>query len=315
MFLVVFSSIACGQSEKVYRIGMLETTSATMNRANLEAFLRGLRDAGYVEGKNLVIDYRSADGRAERFPDLARDVVRARPDLIVTRGTTATIAVMKATSLPIVMAASADPIGPGIVANLAHPGGNVTGLTAIVSELGGKRLEIIKEVVPSAKHIGFIVNAASNPSAPGQWREIERAAHAFGLDAELFDVRDPRSLEASFAEAASRGIAAFLTTGESVTLANRAAMTTFAAKYKVPVVYTTRAFVDAGGLISYGPRFPELYYRAASYVDKILQGAKPGDLPIEQPTTFELVVNLKAAKALGITIPRDVLLQADEVLQ
>jgi putative ABC transport system substrate-binding protein len=312
---LVLSFAAYAQSGKLYRIGFLETTSATANRVNLDALLRGLKERGYAEGKNLIIDYRSADGRAERFPEMASELARAKPDVIVTRGTAAALAAKNLRSIPVVMATSADPVGPGIVASLARPGGNVTGLTAIVSELGGKRMELLKELLPTARRIGFIAGMSTNPSSQGQWNEVDRAARSLGMEARVLDVRDGQTLQRAFEQAKELGIDALLTTGEALTLANRRAMGELALKHRVPVIYPAREFVEAGGLISYGVHYPDLYYRSASYIDKILKGAKPGDLPIEQPTKLELVINMKAAKALGITIPRGVLLRADEVIE
>ena len=311
---LALSPAAIAQSGKVYRIGFLETTSASANRANLDAFLRGIREAGYVEGKNLVIDYRSADGRAERFTDLAKDLVRARPDVIVTRGSTATHAATKAGSVPIVMSAVADPVGARIVTNLARPGGNVTGLSALVSELGAKRMQIIKEMVPGVRRVGFMINMA-NPVSPGQWQEIERGAGPLGLEARLFDVRSEEALRRAFEQAQKGQLDAMLATGEAVMAANRRLLAELEIKHRMPVMHTQREFVDAGGLISYGVHYPDLYYRTAGYVDKILKGAKPGDLPIEQPSKLKLVVNLKTAKALGIQFSREFLARTDEAIQ
>jgi putative ABC transport system substrate-binding protein len=305
---------ACAQSGKVYRIGMLETTSESANRANMEALLRGLREAGYVEGKNLVIDYRSADGRSDRFAELAIDLVRAKPDIIVTRGTPAALAAKKAGAVPIVMTGAANPVGTGIVGNLARPGGNVTGLSTLVNELHGKRMELIRELLPTARRIGFLSNMA-NPNVQFQMKELERAARTLGFEARVLDARDADSLNRALEAARAQGVDALLTTVEAVVSANRGAIVEFAAKHKLPAIYSSREFVQDGGLISYGVNYPDLYYRAASYIAKILKGTKPGDLPIEQPTKLELVINLKTANALGIKIPRDLLLRADEVIR
>jgi putative ABC transport system substrate-binding protein len=314
LFAAALSFSVYAQSGKVYRIGFLETTSASANRANLEAFLRGLKEAGYIEWRNLVIDYRSADGRSDRFAELARDVVRAKPDVVVTRGTPAALAARDAGSVPVVMAAIADPVAAKVVASLARPGGHVTGLTTIVGDLHGKRLELIKELLPSVKQIGHFVNPV-NPNSQMQWKEIERRAHSLGLDARVFEARNAETLNRALEAAVSQGVGALLVSVEALILANRAAIIDFAARNKLPVMYSAREFVDAGGLISYGVHYPDLYYRAASYVDRILKGAKPGDLPIEQPTKLELVINQKTAKALGITVPRQLLLRADEVIE
>ena len=313
VFLAFPVAIAQQQS-KVWRVGMLETTPASANRTNLDALLRGLAKAGYVEGQNLVIDYRSADGRPERLPELAADLVRTKPDVILTRGTPAALAAKSAGSVPIVMTASGDPLASRVVANLAHPGGNVTGLTSIVSELDTKRLEILKQLLPEAKRIAVILNM-TNPAAVEQWKLMQRAAGSLAVQLVLFDVRDREALRSTLDSAVKQGANAVLGGNEAVVDANRSTIIDLAAKHKLPTIYASREFVDAGGLISYSVHYPDLYYRAASYVDRILKGAKPGQLPIERPTKFELVINLKTAKALGLTIPKELLLRADEVIE
>src|SRR4051812_31942852 len=302
------------QSGRVYRIGVLDVVLASASPANMNAFLLGMREAGYVEGRNLIIDYRSADGRPERFPELAADLVRAKPDIIVTRGTVAALAAKAAGSIPIVMATSADPIGSGVVPNFARPGGTVTGLATLASELGAKRLEILKDLVPPGSRIAAILNLG-NPNGEGERREIERAARSLGLQALVLDVRDAAALTRALATAVEQRAAALLINAETVVLANRRTIVEFSASHELPAMYSSREFVDAGGLMSYGVDYPHHYYRAASYVDKILKGAKPGDLPIEQPSKLNLVINLKSAKALGITIPRELLLRADQLVQ
>jgi putative ABC transport system substrate-binding protein len=311
---LALSAAAHAQSGKVYRIGILETRSASANRANLDSFLRGLKESGYSEGRNLVIDYRSAEGRSDRFAELARDLVRARPDVIVTRGTPAALAARDAGSLPVVMVSIADPVGTKVVASLARPGGRVTGLATIVSEVHGKRLELIRELLPSVKRIGYFHNTG-NPNSEKQWQEIEQRARSLGLESRAFVATDAQTLQRALDAALEQRVGALLLSAEGLVLANRALIIDFAARKKLPVIYSAREFVDDGGLISYGADYPHLYYRAASYVEKILKGAKPGDLPIEQPTKLELVINMKTAHALGIKIPRDVLLRADQVIQ
>jgi len=308
------SFAAYAQSGKVYRIGVLEIAPASANRANMDALLRGLREAGYVEGRNLIIDYRSADGRPERFPELAADLVRAKPDVIVTRGTSAALAAKAAGAIPVVMTTSADPVSARVVPNLARPGGNVTGLTTLVSELGAKRLEILRELVPPGSRIAAILNLGG-PTAEAERGQIERAARSLGLQVPVLDVRDADTLNRALETALEQGARALLINAEAVVLANRRTIVDFAAKHKLPAMYSAHEFVAIGGLMSYGVYYPQLYYRASSYVDKILKGAKPGDLPIEQPTKLNLVINLKTAKALGIAIPRELLLRADEVIQ
>jgi len=303
------------QAGKIYRIGVLETISATLNVANLDALRKGLRELGYVEGRNVVIEYRSADGRAERFPDLATELVRLKVDLIVTRGTPAARAAKNATgTIPVVMAAIGEPLGTGVVASLARPGGNVTGLSAFVTELEGKRLELLREMVPRIARIAALFNM-SNPLFPPVWKELEASARSQGVQAQLLDVRDPRDIGRAF-EAAIKQRAEALTVGlDAVTQVNVRLIADLARKHRLPTIYPSREFVDAGGLISYGVSYPHLYLRAATFVDKIFKGATPGNLPVEQPTRFELVINLKTANALDLTIPPSVQLRADHVVE
>ena len=300
---------------KVWRIGMLETTSMALNAPNLDAFRRGLRELGYVEGRNFMIEYRSADGRRERFPDLAAELVRLEVDLILTRGTPAVLAAKNATgTIPVVMAASGDPLLSGVVAGLARPGGNVTGLSAIIVEVTGKRLEMLREMVPRVSRIAVLFNM-SNPNNALQWREMEIAAPSLGVHPQLLDVRKPVDFGGAF-DAAIRQRAGALVVGiDALTQANHRFIVDLAAQHRLPAIYATREFVDAGGLIAYGVSYPHLYHRAASFVDKIFKGAKPGELPVEQPTKFELVINAKTAKALGITIPPSLLLRADQIIE
>ncbi len=308
-------AVGAQRPEKVYRIGILETRSTAMNAANLDAFRQGLRELGYVEGQNFVIEYRSADGRPERFPGLATELVRLKVDLIVTRGTPAVLAAKKATgSIPIVMASSADPAGYGIVSSLARPGGNVTGQSAIVVELAGKRLELLKEAIPRIARIAQLANM-SNPASAASWRQIEVAARSLGLAPQLLDVRAPEDFARAFDTAIKQRADAVLVVNDTLTQTNVRRIVDLSAKHRLPSIFTSREFVDAGGLMAYGPNFTDLYRRAATYVDKIFKGAKPADLPVEQPTKFELVINLKTAKALGLTIPASLLLQADQVIQ
>jgi len=319
--LVAITACLCGaagqtsaQSGKVYRIGLLETTSASANKENLEALLRGLREAGYVEGKNIVIDYRSVDGRPERFPELAADLIRARPDVIVARGTNATVAAKKQGSVPIVMTSSADPVAAHVVPDLAKPGGQVTGLTSIVSELDGKRLEIMQQLRPDARRFAVMLNFG-NPAASPQRADIERAAAKLKVEALFFDVRDREGLRRAIEEAAAKGVGGVFLSTPEVSAINRRMAVELLSKHKLAGIQETREFPTNGGLMSYGVYYPDLYYRAAAYVDKILKGTKPGELPIERPTKLELVINLKTAKEIGVTIPRELLVRADEVIQ
>jgi putative ABC transport system substrate-binding protein len=298
---------------KVYRIGMLERTPAATNAANLDGFRQGLRDLGYVEGKNLVIEYRSADGHDERFLTLAAELVRLKSDLILTRGTTAALAAKNTTvTIPVVILGVGDPVGQGIVASLAHPGGNITGLSAVVTELYAKRVQLLRDLVPRAARIAALFNM-SNPALPSQWKEVEIAARSLGLQPQLLDVRKPEDLAPAF-DAAIRHRADVLVVGlETLTLTNQQLIVDLAARHRLPAMYASTEF--AGGLVAYGVRYPDQYRLAASFVDKIFKGAKPADLPVEQPTKFELVINLKTAKALGLTVPPSVLGRADEVIE
>src|SRR5437867_3244315 len=301
------------QAAKVYRIGILETIPAARNAANLDALRKGLRELGYVEGRNLTIEYRSADGRAERFPDLAAELVRLKVDLIVTRGTPAAKAAKNATeTIPVVMATMGDP--RAIVASFARPGGNITGVTTFSTELTAKRIELLKELVPNLSRVGLLHNMG-NPAAPPEWEETKTAARTLGLQAELFDVRSQGDLTRAFDPAVRQGVDALVIGADGLTQMHQQTILDLVGRNRLPVVYPAREFVEAGGLIAYAVNYPDLYFRFASFVDKIFKGAKPGELPVEQPTKFELVINLTTANALGLTIPQLVLLRADEVIQ
>jgi putative tryptophan/tyrosine transport system substrate-binding protein len=301
------------QVDKVYRIGVLETTPIDLNAANMDAFRQGLRTLGYFEGRNLVIEYRSADGRAERFAGLLADLLKSKVDVIVTRGTPAVLAAKNPmVTVPVVAAAMGEPLM--IVSSLAHPGGNVTGISSYTTDLEAKRLEVLKEIVPSAIRIAGLYNMR-NPSALGQWTELQKAAKTLGVQSQLLDVRKSEDIAPAF-DAASRERADGLLVGiDALTQTNRELIADLALKHRIPTIYVSKEFVEAGGLIAYGPSYPDLYRRAASYIDKVLKGEKPGDLPIEQPTKFELVINLKTAKALGLTVPPTLLARADEVIE
>jgi putative tryptophan/tyrosine transport system substrate-binding protein len=301
------------QVEKIYRIGILEPIPAARNAANLDALRKGLRELGYVEGRNLVIEYRSADGRAERFPDLASELVRLKVDLIVTRGTPAAIAAKNATeTIPVVMATMG---GPGaIVATFAHPGGNITGVTTFSTELTAKRIEIIKELVPSLSRVALLHNMG-NPAVPPEWEETKTAARSLGLQAELLDVRSQGDLGGAFELAVRQHVDALVIGADGLTQTHLQTIVELVARNRLPAVYPARDFVEAGGLVAYGVNYPDLYFRFASFVDKIFKGEKPADLPVEQPTKFEFAINLKTAKTLGLTIPPSILLRADEVIE
>jgi putative ABC transport system substrate-binding protein len=303
------------QGQRVYRVGVLETISPALNAANFDAFRQGLRALGYVEGQNLVIEYRSADGDASRFPALATELVRLQVDVLVTRGTPAALAAKDAAgAMPVVMAAIGEPLGLGIVADLARPGGNVTGLSAFATALSGKRVELLREMLPDLKRIAALLNMG-NPLFPPQWKEIETAARSLGIESQLLDMRQSADIGRLFDTAIAWRADALIVGADGLAQANQQSITALVMKHRLPTMYPSREFVDAGGLISYGVSYPHLYYRASAFVDKIFRGAKPGDLPVEQPTKLELVLNLKTAKALGLTIPPLFLFRADEVIR
>jgi len=304
------------QAGKVHRIGVLEVLEAASNVANLSAFRQRLRELGYVEGQNLVIEYRSADGRAERFPDLAIELVELKTEVIVTNGDSAALAARRATqTTPIVMASSLDPVGAGVVASLARPAGNVTGFHFWASpKLGGQRLQILKELVPSLSRVAVLWNSG-NIYSHLVVKETEMVASASGVQLQRLDVNRSWDLERAF-EAAMLGQAdALIAVDDYLTVTDRVRIVDFAAMSRLPAIYGLREFVDAGGLIAYGTDRRDLFHRTATYVHRILQGTRPADLPVEPPTKFELVINLKTAKVLGLTIPQTLLRRADQLIQ
>lgn len=306
---------AWAQQRKVYRVGVLETSSLGQNAENFDRFRKGMEERGYVEGPSLVILYRTAQGRTERFDELAAELVRAKVDLILTRGTPATLAAKKATStIPIVMAAVADPVESGVASSLQKPGGNVTGLTSATAELVPKRLELLKAMAPKMTRLAAYSNL-SNVAAAANWKEIEAAAKALGLEPLLLDVRTPEQIAPAFDEAARRGAQGLVVGGETLAQSNRKTIVELAAKHRLPAMYAAREFVAEGGLMSYGVSYPDLYYRAAEFADRILKGARPGELPIERPAKFELFLNRKTAHALALAIPPDLLLRSDRVVE
>jgi len=303
------------QVERVRRIGVLETVSASANTSNFDAFKRGLAELGYAEDRNYVVDYRSAEGHADHFADYAAELTRLPVDVIVTRGAPAALAAKKATStIPVVMAAIGEPLGVGVIESLARPGGNITGFSAFVTELSGKRVELLKETVPRIGRAGFL-NNMSNPVAPPQWEATKAAAKSLGIAVELLDIRAREDVPRAFETAARLNLGGILVGPDAVTQAGLTAIVDRAAQMKIPTIYASREFIEAGGLMTYGVSYPHLYYRAAGLVDKILRGARPGDLPVEQPTKLELIINLKTAKALGVEIPLTLLARADEVIE
>ena len=301
------------QLDRPYRIGMLERTSTAVNAANVNAFRQGLRERGYVEGERFVIDYRSADGRDEQFPILAAEMVQSKVSLILTRGTPAALAAKNATAtIPVVFTGVGDPVGQGIVASLARPGRNVTGLSAAVTEIFPKRVQLIVELVPKATRLAALFNM-SNPALPSQWREVEQAARSLGVEPHLLDVRKADDLAPAFDAAVRHRADALIVGLETLTQANQHVIVELAARRRLPAIYASQEF--AGGLAVYGVNYPEMYRQAASFVAKIFKGAKPADLPVEEPTKVELVINLRTARTLGLTIPQSVLFRADHVIE
>ena len=300
----------------VPRIGYLGNSSPSLESDLVDAFRQGLGEFGYTEGQNITIEYRWAEGKYDRFPDLVADLVRLKVDVIVTAGTPGALAAKQATkTIPIVMAVAGDAVGAGLVASLARPGGNVTGSTTIVQELEGKRLELLREVVPRLSRVAVLWNPA-NPVSPIILKQTQLAAPALRLRLEpIVGVSGVRELEGAFATISRVRPDALILLADRFLLAERTRIVEFAAKRRLPTMYPYREMVKAGGLMSYSPSYPDLFRRAATYVDKILKGAKPGDLPVQQPTKYESVINLKTAKALGLTIPQSLLQRADEVIQ
>ncbi|MBI4591241.1 MAG: ABC transporter substrate-binding protein [Candidatus Rokubacteria bacterium] len=301
--------------KKAHRIGFLGNSTAALEANLVGPFREGLRDLGYVEGQDVLIEYRWAEGKYERFPALIAELIALNVDVIVTAGTPATIAVKKATtSVPLVMVAVGDPVGTGIVASLNRPGGNITGLTSISPELEGKRLELLREVVPKLSRVAVLWNPVS-PFQVIAEKEVRAAAQVLRMNVMSLGVRTLEELEDALAAIARERPAALLVLADRLFLHNRARIMEFAARHRLPGVHAYRELVEAGGLMSYGPSYAGMHRRAATYVDKILKGASPADLPVERPATFELIVNLRAAKALGLTMPQSVLLRATDVIQ
>ncbi len=300
---------------KVPRIGILWASPISANAHLREAFRQGLRELGYVEGRNVALELRYAEGKLDRLPDLAAELVRLKVDVIVAANTPTALAAKQATrTIPIVMALSGDPVESGLVASLARPGGNVTGLSLMAPELGGKRLQLLKEVVPRASRVAVLSNP-NNPFTGLMVRETEAAARVLGVQLQAREIRAPEDIDRAF-QAAIRGRAsALIVVDDGLVFTHRARIAALAAKSRLPAIYPFRESVEAGGLMSYATNFADSYRRAATYVDKILKGAKPADLPVEQPTRFELVINVKTANALGLTFPQSVLIRADQVIQ
>jgi len=304
------------QAGKVPRIGYLRATSPSDRPSQLDAFRQGLRELGWSEGRNIVIDYRYAEGRFDRLPDLAADLVRLEVDLIVAEGTQGVMAARNATgTIPIVMTTVRDPVGIGLIASLARPGGNVTGTSGSAGlEIVAKQLELLKETVPEIRHVAILSNPA-NAYHQLAIREVNAAARSLGVRLQLLEARGPNEFDGAFASMANERVGALVVVSDTIFNNHRERLADLAARSRLPAAYGVRESVEAGGLMSYGTSFLELYRRSAAYVDKILKGAKPADLPVEQPTKFELVINLKTARALGLTVPPALLARADEVIE
>jgi ABC-type uncharacterized transport system substrate-binding protein len=301
------------QPTKVPRIGFFSSISPSIFSARVEAFRQGLRELGYVEGKNIVIEWRSAEGKADRLPALAAELVRLKVDVIVSPGPGPTRAAKQATNtIPIVMAFDDDPVGSGFAASLARPGGNITGLSTLASEISGKQLELLREIVPKLSRVAVLGNA-SQPGHPQALKEINVAADAFRVQVQYLEVRGPKDVETAFRAASKERADAALVLGSPIFISQRKQLADLAAKSRLPAIYNRPEYVEDGGLVFYGVSYTDLFRRAATYVDKILKGAKPGDIPIEQPKKFEFIINLKAAKQIGLTIPPNVLARADRV--
>ena len=303
------------QPTKVPRIGFLAATKPAAVAARVAAFRQGLRELGYAEGKNIVVDYRYAEGNADRERELAAELVRLKVDVIVTTGPTVTRTAKESTAtIPIVFAEDGDPVASGFAASLARPGGNITGLSAEYPEISGKQLELLKEIVPRLSRVAVLGNS-TQPGNPQELREVELAAKAFGVKLQYLDVLSPKDIETAF-RAANKGHAdAVLVLASQLVTSHPKQFVELAAKSRLPATYWSPEFVEAGGLMAYSVNITDLFRRAATYVDKILKGAKPADLPVEQPIKFEFIVNLKAAKQIGLTIPPNVLARADRVIR
>jgi putative ABC transport system substrate-binding protein len=313
--LMVLRAVEAQPSAPVPRIGLLSILSSAVGQAKAESFRQGLRDVGYIEGQNILIESRWADGHRERFAELAADLVRMQVAVIGADSTPAALAAKQATqTIPIVMITSGDPVAVGLVASLARPGGNVTGLTFQAPQLSGKRLELLKEAASQTTRVAVLWNA-TNPAAAGFLGETEAAAHALGLQLHAVEVRSPADLDRAFEAIASAQPSALITLADGMLLDNRRRIVAFAAQRRLPALFPDRDFAEAGGLMTYGPNLAANFRRAAYYVDRILKGAQPADLPVEQPMKLELIINLKTAEALGLTLPPTLLFQADEVIK
>ena len=306
---------AAQQAKKVPRIGYLSGTSPSVNSARVEAFRQGLHELGYVEGKNIIVEWRYAGGKLDRLPALAAELVRLKVDVIVASAPPPTRSAKQVTAtIPIVMSYDDDPVGNGFVASLAHPGGNITGLATLAPELSGKQLELLREIVPKLSRVAVLGNA-TRPGSPQALREINLAADAFGIQLQYLEIQAPKDIEIAFRAASKEHAGAVLVMQTPVLISQRRQVADLAVKTRLPTIYGRPEYVEDGGLMSYATSFTDLSRRAATYVDKILKGTKPADLPVEQPTKFEFIINLKAANQIGLTIPPNVLVRADKVIK
>jgi putative tryptophan/tyrosine transport system substrate-binding protein len=314
--MIFLAPVVAAQSPvKAARIGVLAPGTASLQAVRDEAFLYGLKELGYVEGRNIVIEYRYAEGKPERLPALVAELVRLNVDLILTAGDPGVRAAKQATqTIPIVVAISGDLVGPGFVASLARPGGNITGQTTLISELAAKRLELLKTAFPKVSRVAILWNPTGTDNVAGL-KETEVAARALRIQLVPLDVRRADDFASAFPAALRARADALIVFADAVLLTHRARIADFAAKNRLPAMYGNQDYMDAGGLMFFGPNVADMYRRAATYVDKILKGAKPGDLPVEQPTKFEFIINLKTAKALGLTIPPSLVSRADRVIE
>ena len=313
--LLSASFVEAQQPTKVPRIGFLNALFPTTNPARIEAFRQGLRDVGYVEGENIIIEFRYAERKVDRLPTLAAELVRLKVNVIVTSASQETRAAKEATNtIPIVMTNEGDPVETGFVASLARPGGNITGLSTLSPELSGKRLEVLKEIVPKLFRVA-VLGSSTNPGNADTLRELEVAAQELKVKLQYLDILNPNDIETAFRAAGKERAGAVILLSNSILTSQRRQIIDLAVKSRLPVSYARPEFVESGGLMTYGPSFVDLCRRAATYVDKILKGTNPADLPVEQPMKFEFVVNLKAAKQIGLTIPPNVLTRADKVLK
>ena len=307
--------LAAHAQQKIPRIGFMGNSTAALETNLVDAFREGLRELGYEEGRNIAIEYRWADGNYDRFPTLAEELIGAKVDAIVTAGTPAALAVKRATTtVPLVMVAVGDPIGTGLVSSLARPGGNLTGLSSIAPDLEGKRLQLLREVVPALSHVAMFVNSL-NPFHVSSMKQARAAAQAMGIKLQLHDIPKSEDLDDAFAAIRKERPDALLILADRVFLHNRQRMMDFTNEQRLPNINAYKELVEVGGLMSYGPSYEDMHKRAAIYVDKILKGTKPADLPIEQPSKFTFIVNLKAAKALGVTVPSQLLGLADQLIE